>query len=570
MRRLIAVLGCLLLMGCSASVAELDENTAFETVSTDSAELVEATIPISPTFSVAQRAAATLTQIASALPSPTVTPIPEPTATATPKPTAAPTIVKSAENSTNTPAPTNTSTVVESTPTETPTDVPPPAVPASAEPPADISAPVVGPQAPSAYETSITIPTYAFENGFVPTNADDPIYPYPRLDFGQVGGAESKTYRAIVLENGYVSVTILPELGGRIYRWVDKATGRELLYQNPVIKPTNWGYRGWWLAAGGIEWAFPVEEHGLNEWRPWESAIGYSDHGLAVFVSNIDDHTGMEVGATISLDTEHSYVTIQPWARNDTEAAHPYQLWLNAMVAMNNNFVSGSTQLVVPAGQVTVHSTGDGGLPGSGGAMSWPNHGGRDMSWYSNWNGYLGFFVPTGSADYVGIYDHSLNQGIVRTLPQSGWPSGTKFFGPSTLSPSLWTDDSSNYLELWSGATPSFNTYWTLEPGQSVGWTEHWYPISGLNGFTYANPSAALRLVENGGSVDVGVAVTKQTTGTLALFANGTPVAQWPVSLLPGQQLQATWQRSAENNGAPGLRLTSTNGTILAQTGTTP
>jgi serine/threonine protein phosphatase PrpC len=473
-------------------------------------------------------------------------------------------------------ATTATATDTPFSPTSTPltsptqTSTPQPETPRTATPIKPRSTPS-SPAVPWVYETTLTIPTYGYELGFQATQPDDPVYPYPRLDFSQIGPLTPRTYRAVVLENDYVSLTILPELGGRLYRWVDKATGRQLLYQNPVVKPTQWGYRGWWLAAGGIEWAFPVEEHGLNEWRSWNYSREYTANGLSITVSNVEDRTGMEIGVSISLDADHSYVTIQPWARNDTSQAHDYQLWLNAMLTLGSNSVGGHTQFIIPAGQVTVHSSGDGELPGPGDAMNWPVHGGRDMSWYGNWSGYLGFFVPHVAAGFVGLYDHDADQGIVRAFTP-GWPSGTKFFGPAGLDPTLWTDDGSNYVELWSGATGSFWAYATLNPGESVAWSERWYPVKGLGGFNYANESAALRLTASatGDEAEIGVAVSTLTTGQVTLWAGGQPVASWPVALDPGQAFRAHWTRPSDVSGEWGLRLENEDGAIVAQTGQVP
>jgi hypothetical protein len=401
----------------------------------------------------------------------------------------------------------------------------------------------------------------------MPTTEDDPIYPYPRMDHGQVGGPAPRMYRAVILENGYVSLTILPELGGRIYSWRDKATGRELLYQNPVIKPTSWGYRGWWLAAGGIEWAFPVEEHGLNEWRPWHYTIGSTGYGTAVTVFNLEDRTGMEVGATISLDAGHAYVVIQPYARNNTASSHDYQLWLNAMLSLGDNAVSGQTQFIVPSNEVIIHSTGDGGVPASGGRMSWPYNNGRDMSFYANWQGYLGFFVPPeNGVSFVGLYDHATGQGLVRTHAPH-WPSGTKFFGPATLSPSLWTDDGSNYVELWGGATGSFWHYAAINPGETVTWTEFWYPVHGIGAFTYANRFAALRLVNTGNGAEVSLAVSTYIRGRLSLYAKGEPVAIWPVYIGPGQAFRSVWIGNDNSEVNFGLQFVNEDGTVIAQTG---
>jgi hypothetical protein len=522
---------------------------------------------------------ATSTAVATATPAPsptetervapstrTHTSIPDAEPTATLKPTHTKVVAQETPATDPSPASTSTPTETASPPTATSPQASPTPNSPSATP---TSPPAAGPAPPRVYESSVTILTYGYETAFQETTPEDPVYPYPRMDLTQVGPPAPRTYRALVLENDYVALTILPELGGRIYRWVDKTTGRQLLYENPVIKPTEWGYRGWWLAVGGIEWAFPVDEHGLNEWRPWQVSSGNTNAGLAVTVWNVEERTGMQVGATIVLDAAHSYVTLQPWARNDTEVAQPYQLWLNAMLTLGGNNVSGRTQFVLPTEQVVVHSTGDLSLPASGGLMDWPVHGGRDLSWYSNWRAHLGFFVPGITAGFVGLYDQEADQGLVRAFTP-GWPAGTKLFGPAGISPLVWTDDGSDYVELWSGATSSFWTYATLEPGQSVGWTERWYPVSGLGGLGAANAAAALRLTESGDAVEVGAAVSASTSGELTLWVGEQPVESWTVSLYPGQAFRATWRREVGGDGELGLRLENGDGTTVIQAGQVP
>jgi hypothetical protein len=41
------------------------------------------------------------------------------------------------------------------------------------------------------------------------------------------------------MENAYLRVTLLPELGGRVYQMIFKPTNHNEFYQNPVIKPTH-------------------------------------------------------------------------------------------------------------------------------------------------------------------------------------------------------------------------------------------------------------------------------------------------------------------------------------------
>lgn len=419
------------------------------------------------------------------------------------------------------------------------------------------------------YETTVTIPTYGYQAGFVATLPEDPVYPYPQLDFSRIGPPAPVTYRAIVLENSFVRLMVLPELGGRLYSWQDRTTGRELLYQNPVIKPTGWGYRGWWLAAGGVEWVFPVEEHGLIEWQPWQAAAHATETGVAVTVSNVEMRTGMTAGVTISLDTARATVSIQPWVRNDTAVAQEYQLWLNAMLALAGNRVSLETRIILPANQVIIHSSGDGQVPQPGATMAWPVYQNRDMRRYGNWQGWLGFFAPDLSAPYTAVYDPVADQGIVRTFTR-GMPAGTKIFGPATLSPSYWTDDASNYLELWSGATATFWQTSLLQPGQSAGWTEQWYAVHGMGQLTYANGAAALRLEETGAGAALAVASSAPVEGQLILYAGGTESQRWALSVTPRSPFQASWVRPPDSAGNLGLRLIDGSGEVVIESGEVP
>ncbi|NHZ72004.1 MAG: DUF5107 domain-containing protein, partial [Aquificales bacterium] len=211
----------------------------------------------------------------------------------------------------------------------------------------------VSPQRPWINTDTLTIESYQYDHPdcLRPTDSGDFIYPYPRINHDCVFQKPKimREFQAISLHNRYISVTILPELGGRLYQFTDKMTGRQLLYNNPILKPTAWGYRGWWLATGGIEWAFPTDEHGLNEYRPWRAVAVVIADTAVITVSDIESQTGMEVGYTLTLDAEHSYLTITPWVENNTSETHAYQYWLNAMIAIDNNNATGQTEFIIPA-----------------------------------------------------------------------------------------------------------------------------------------------------------------------------------------------------------------------------
>ncbi|MGQ9502915.1 MAG: DUF5107 domain-containing protein [Anaerolineae bacterium] len=384
--------------------------------------------------------------------------------------------------------------------------------------------------------------TYDYQSALVPTTPDDPVYPYPRLNHNRVGRPSLRTYRAIVLENRYTQLTILPELGGRLYRWVDKASGRNLFYENPVIKPTHWGIRGWWLATGGMEWALPLDEHGLNEATPWQYTIERNPDSVSVSVSDTEEHFGLVCTVTVQLDDEHSYFKLTPQIANPTRDPVRYKFWINGMFSLGGRQVEKGLQFILPVKQVMIHSSGDKTLPGSGELITWPEFRGRDMSRASTWQKYLGVFAyPAAIADFMGAYNHETQLGVVRIFPHQ-IARGAKIFSPGDIPASVWTDDDIRYFELWGGLAPTFWDEVTLAAGQTVRWQEYWYAVNGTGGFDYANEQAALNLALSPSAVKVSVAVTSALDGYVRLWRNDQVMATWRVSLLPGQALRENFR----------------------------
>jgi hypothetical protein len=416
--------------------------------------------------------------------------------------------------------------------------------------------------APMIRESYLLIPTYPYEQALVATTPDDPIYPYPRLDFSRLGPPVPRTYRAVILENSYLRLVLLPELGGRIYQWIDKISGRPLLYQNPVIKPTRWGYRGWWIGAGGLEWGFPVEDHGFHEYQPWSYQLSADQQQATVLLTRVDERTGLRAEITISLDAAHAYFTVSPRLVNPTNSTQRYQFWLNAMLAPGGNSISRDTHLVWPSDTLVVHSSSDPAFP-AGEQMTWPVAHGRDLRSYAEWPDYLGFFtVP--QRDFMGVYDATAGVGVVRVFPAQV-ARGVKFFAAPGLDPHLWTDDESRYLELWGGITPDFNTYAELPPGQAVGWTERWYATGPIGLVTWASDTLALGLSLETDRVILGLTSVTEVGGELELWQDEALVARWPVNLDIGESGTVSWQveRSTEHRWR--VQLLDGQGNIIAR-----
>jgi hypothetical protein len=465
-------------------------------------------------------------------------------------------------------------------PIDTPESIPgPPSPPAPI--PAPPSTPEIGPippsptahepppEAPAVRQTTITINTADYQSALVPTTPDDAVYPYPRLQHELVGPPAPKAYRAVVLENHYLQLTILPELGGRIYRWVDKASGKNLFYENPIISPTMWGNRGWWLAAGGMEWALPVDEHGLSEATPWNYDLFRGPDAIGVTVSDVEERSGLVAEITITVDATHSFFTLTPKITNPGRTPLNYKFWINGMFALGAHQIGPGLRFVLPGNQVTVHSTGDASLPRAHEPMDWPVFKGLDYSKYETWQSYLGIFAaPAAQDSFMGAYNRRTNLGVVRIFPHR-LVRGAKIFAPGDLDPELWTVDGSSYFELWGGLAPTFWDAVTLEPGQHVTWQEQWYAIGDTGGFNFANPDAALNLGTTSDTVQVAAASTRSLNARLILWQGENPhvATDWPIRLAPERPFRGNYRPEQGATGPWGLSLVDEDGRTVAATG---
>lgn len=115
-----------------------------------------------------------------------------------------------------------------------------------------------------AWREIVTIPTYKvgdaeknpiFLEKRVYQGSSGVVYPYPVIE-SIADEKEDVDYHAVWIENEYIKVMILPELGGRIQMAYDKIKKRHFVYYNYVIKPALVGLAGPWI-SGGIELNWP-------------------------------------------------------------------------------------------------------------------------------------------------------------------------------------------------------------------------------------------------------------------------------------------------------------------------
>jgi hypothetical protein len=396
--------------------------------------------------------------------------------------------------------------------------------------------------------TTVTIAAHVVEPALV--QQLNPTYnmTYYRFDRSRYdpGRIENRTFTLIVLENDYLKLTILPELGGRIYQAIFKPTGHNMFYQNPVLKPSPWGppEMGWWLAVGGMEWCLPVEEHGYEWGVPWQYAIDQRADGVTVNVWDTDAADRLRARISITLLDGEARFRVTPTLENPTGQPIDYKFWLNAMLAPGGaNAPGAELRILMPTDQVTVHSTGDPRLPGAWVGISWPVYNGVDWSRLGNWRQWFGFFQrPQAAGDFQAVYDQGYDEGAVRTY-DSRVAHGAKFFafgwGTQAIQPDLYTDDRSSYVEMHGGVAPTFADTRRLEAGQRITWDERWYPVAGLGGLTWANADVALAVESAADGTSLGVATTRPRSNVRVMLLrrsdNAVLLDETVTQVVPGQ-----------------------------------
>ena len=401
---------------------------------------------------------------------------------------------------------------------------------------------------------TVTIDTYPYEPFVEMRHSDAYNIDYPWLDwpaYKASGPAPApQDYTALVVENPWLRLVFLPELGGRLYGVTVKATGEQLLYQNEVIKPTHWGppEQGWWLAAGGIEWCLPVEEHGYEWGLPWNYDVITASEGATVRLWDTAAEDRVRARITVFLPVDAAAFQVTPRLENPTAAPLAFKFWHNAMLAPGAaNTVGPDLRFAVPIDQVTVHSRGDDDLPADGQPMDWPVYAGVDYSRLGNWNRWLGFFArPQAAVGWAGVYDTDARRGVVRVFPQQV-AVGVKGFAFGWAEPipwDDWTDDvdgdreGSTYIELHAGPSPTFWDTITLPPGGTLEWTETWLPVRDLPALSLGTAEVALGLAAAGDALEVGVLAARQRPLALKLWRKADCALLWEetgLSLAPGQ-----------------------------------
>ena len=414
--------------------------------------------------------------------------------------------------------------------------------------------------APRVWEAPLTIPTYELNppNPY-PALLDwqrrkwRPVYPYPFLD--SLGSEKtSKTWKAVYLENEYLKVTVLPELGGHVYQIFDKTLNRDIIYSNPVMKYAMVALRGAWV-SGGIEWNFP-DGHTLTTVAPIDYVMRTEPDGsAAVAIGDTERVQRMQWQVILRLRPGTRVLESEVTLNNRREVPGRYWYWSTAGAP-----AAPDLRFNYPMREAYPHAF----WP----VFKFPIEKGVDLGRFSDVPNFLSLFARDSKRDYFGIYYEQSDWGVVhvadhRELPgKKTWTWGTDDNG------NIWvdklTDGGGQYVEFQGGRFETQMEHQFIAPHRVEHFLEYWFGVNKMGGaWNEATRDAAVRVDVQGSRAKVSIAPNQRFSQVeLSLLNVGKQAYVERIDLDPAQVFSTTIDVPAPRQPLE-LTLKSKDGRVL-------
>ncbi|UKA63148.1 DUF5107 domain-containing protein [Arthrobacter sp. FW306-04-A] len=358
-------------------------------------------------------------------------------------------------------------------------------------------------------------------------------------------------WQAIHLENQWVRLMILPELGGRIHVGYDKSSDYDFFYRNNVIKPALVGLAGPWI-AGGVEFNWP-QHHRPATFLPTDVEIEHeADGAITVWCSDHDPFARMKGMHGIRLRPDSSVIEARVRLYNRSDQTQTFLWWANVAVRVHDGY-----QSFFPT---DVHAVADHAkrafttFPRAEGhyygvdypaQVSRENPDGDRLDWYRNITVPTSYMVVDTQDDFFGGYDHHRKSGFVHLADHALAPGKKQWTWGNTEFGRAWdanlTDTDGPYVELMAGVyTDNQPDFSYIAAGETKTFSQYWFPIRGMGPAHQATTSAAVRVDleshESATLVRIGVSSTGVHPAAVVRLSDlaGRVLHESTVELAPG------------------------------------
>ncbi len=393
------------------------------------------------------------------------------------------------------------------------------------------------------------------------------VYPNPVID--QVSDdCRDRAWTAVHLENEYLRLMVLPEIGGRIHVAMDRTNGYDFFYRQNVIKPALVGLLGPWI-SGGVEFNWP-QHHRPSTFMPADWAIEeLPDGGRTVWCSEHEPMGRMKGMHGVTLRPGTAAIELRVRLFNRTPDVRTFLWWANVAARVHDRYQSFFPPDVVYVADHAKRAMST--FPVSRGKYYGIDYSERrpedaDLSWYRNIPVPTSYMAMGTSREFFGGYDHAADAGFVhwadhRISPgKKQWTWGNADFGYA------WdrelTDADGPYVELMAGVyTDNQPDFSFLAPYETKTFSQYWYPIQRIGPAHEANLDAAVSLNVRDGRARIGVAVTAPRPGALVRLTAGEQVLlEEQADLGPGTPLVADGIEVPAGVSGTGLRVSVSAG----------
>jgi tetratricopeptide (TPR) repeat protein len=413
------------------------------------------------------------------------------------------------------------------------------------------------------------------------------VYPLPVID-AVATEPHPQEWKAVHIENEFLRLMVLPEIGGRIHVGLDKRTGYDFFYRQNVIKPALVGLAGPWI-SGGVEFNWP-QHHRPATFMPVGTAIERdTDGSVTIWCSDHDPMTRMKGMHGICLRPGKAVVELRVRLYNRTLQTQTFLWWANVATRVHERYRSFFPQDVRFAADhakraITEYPLSESvyygidyaerarkGVPVEempsqflpDGSYS-PN----DLGWYANIPVPTSYMIVGSRGDFFGGYDYAAEAGTVACANhhispgKKQWTWGNHDFGYA------WdrnlTDGDGPYVELMSGVyTDNQPDFSFLAPGETKAFSQFWYPISEIGAPDLANLDAALRAERTHSRIRIHLQSTRALPGsTIRLFTGEREIGSWQGDLNPARPLHYSFDQMLSSEDPFTLTLEQ-NGTVL-------
>ncbi|HEY9003554.1 MAG TPA: DUF5107 domain-containing protein [Mucilaginibacter sp.] len=339
----------------------------------------------------------------------------------------------------------------------------------------------------SIWQEEVVLPTYRtglpdknpmfFENR-VYQGSSGVVYPNPVIESIEDEKID-QFYQALFLENKYLKIMILPEIGGRVHMAFDKIANRHFIYYNQVIKPALVGLCGPWI-SGGIEFNWP-QHHRPSTFEPIDYLTENNNDGSkTVWVSEVEKMFHTKGMAGFTLYPDKAYLEIKAQLYNRTNLPQTFLWWANPAVHVNDQYQSifpPDVHAVFDHGKRDVSS-----FPIATGTYYKVDYSpGTDISRYKNIPVPTSYMAVGSAYNFVGGYEHDKKAGMLHIADhhispgKKQWTWGNGDFGIA------WdrnlTDEDGPYIELMTGVyTDNQPDFAWIMPNEEKSFTQYFLP----------------------------------------------------------------------------------------------